>query len=93
MIMARVEDTFEVLNELGLHARPATRIVQTAARFRSEVVLERDGQSANAKSVMGVLLLLCPKGTRVVVRAEGDDAAETVAAIGELFRSRFGESR
>ena len=91
--MARVEDTFEVLNELGLHARPATRIVQTAARFRSEVVLERDGQSANAKSVMGVLLLLCPKGTRVVVRAEGDDAAETVAAIGELFRSRFGESR
>lgn len=91
--MARVEDTFEVLNELGLHARPATRIVQTAARFRSEVVLERDGQSANAKSVMGVLLLLCPKGTRVVVRAEGDDAAETVAAIGELFKSRFGESR
>lgn len=91
--MGRAEDTFEVLNELGLHARPATRIVQTAARFRSEVQLERDGQSANAKSVMGVLLLLCPKGTRVVVRAEGDDAEATVAAIGELFRSRFGESR
>lgn len=91
--MGRAEETFEVLNELGLHARPATRIVQTAARFRSEVQLERDGQSANAKSVMGVLLLLCPKGTRVVVRAEGEDAAETVAAIGELFKSRFGESR
>lgn len=91
--MGRAEDTFEVLNELGLHARPATRIVQTAARFRSEVQLEREGQSANAKSVMGVLLLLCPKGTRVVVRAEGEDAAETVAAIGELFKSRFGESR
>lgn len=91
--MARSEETFEVLNELGLHARPATRIVQTASRFKSEVTLSRDGQAANAKSVMGVLLLLCPRGTRVVVSASGDDAAEAVAAIGELFRNRFGEGR
>lgn len=91
--MARSEETFEVLNELGLHARPATRIVQTASRFKSEVTLARDGQAANAKSVMGVLLLLCPRGTRVVVSASGDDAAEAVAAIGELFRNRFGEGR
>lgn len=87
------EETFEVLNELGLHARPATRIVQTASRYRSEVTLGRDGQTANAKSVMGVLLLLCPKGSKVQVRAQGDDAAEAVAAIGALFESRFGEGR
>lgn len=91
MIEMDAHETFEVLNERGLHARPATRVVQTASRFRSEVTLERDDQSANAKSVMGVLLLLCPKGSKVVVRAQGDDAAEAVAAIGELFKSGFGE--
>lgn len=85
------ESTFEVLNEAGLHARPATKIVQTAARFKAEVELEREGQRANAKSVMGVLLLGCHKGSRVVVRARGGDADGAVAAIGELFATRFGE--
>lgn len=88
-----VQETFEVLNELGLHARPATRIVQTASRYRSEVTLSRDGQTANAKSVMGVLLLLCPKGSRVDVRAQGDDAQDAVTAIGGLFATRFGEGK
>ena len=88
-----VQETFEVLNELGLHARPATRIVQTASRYRSEVTLSRDGQTANAKSVLGVLLLLCPKGSRVDVRAQGDDAQDAVTAIGALFASRFGEGK
>ena len=88
-----VQETFEVLNELGLHARPATRIVQTASRYRSEVTLSRDGQTANAKSVMGVLLLLCPKGSRVEVRAQGEDAGDAVTAIGALFASRFGEGK
>lgn len=87
----RAEEVFEVLNELGLHARPVTRIVQTASRFRCDVELEREGQKANAKSVMGMLLLGCHKGSRVTVRASGDDAARAVAAIGELFASRFGE--
>jgi phosphocarrier protein len=88
-----VQETFEVLNELGLHARPATRIVQTASRYRSEVTLSREGQTANAKSVMGVLLLLCPRGSRVDVRAQGDDAQDAVTAIGALFASRFGEGK
>lgn len=86
-----VETSFEVLNELGLHARPATRIVQTAARFKCEVELEREGQRANGKSVMGVLLLGCAKGSSVLVRARGADAEQAVAAIGELFRGKFGE--
>ena len=85
------ESTFEVLNEAGLHARPATKIVQTAARFKAEVELEREGQRANAKSVMGVLLLGCHKGARVVVRARGGGADGAVAALGELFATRFGE--
>ncbi len=85
------EETFEVLNERGLHARPMTRLVQTAARFKCEMSVERDGQVANAKSVMGLLMLCCHKGARVTVRARGVDAPEALAAVGELFRTRFGE--
>lgn len=85
------ENVFEVTNELGLHARPATRIVQTAARFKADVELEREGQKANGKSVMGVLLLGCHKGAKVIVRARGADADQAVAAIGELFHGGFGE--
>ncbi|MBL8602462.1 MAG: HPr family phosphocarrier protein [Myxococcales bacterium] len=69
-----------------------TRLVQTASRFQSEMSVERDGQVANAKSVMGLLMLCCHKGARVTVRAEGPDAGAAVTAIGELFKSRFGES-
>ncbi len=88
--MGMAEGTFEILNEGGLHARPATRLVQTASRYNAEVQIEHDGNTANAKSVMGVLLLCCHKGTRVTVRAQGDDADAVVAAIGELIRGRFG---
>lgn len=86
-----IEETFEVLNERGLHARPVTRIAQTASRFKSEVSLSRDGQQANAKSVMGMLMLCCHQGARVTVTAQGDDARAVVDAIGALFADRFGE--
>lgn len=83
--------TFEIVNERGLHARAATKLVQLASRFASDVVLEHDGQSANAKSVMGVLLLCGGKGARITVRAHGGDAEDLVRAVGELIASRFGE--
>ena len=89
--MESVEASIEVLNERGLHARPVTRIAQTASRFKCEVTLTRDGQTANAKSVMGVLLLVCPKGSTVTVRAQGVDAQQAVDAVLALFRDRFGE--
>ncbi len=81
-----------VVNERGLHARPATQIVQTAARYKADVELERDGQRANGKSVMGMLLLGCARGSTVTVRARGDDAEAAVTAIADLFARRFGES-
>lgn len=83
--------TFEVVNRLGLHARAATKLVQLASRHRADVELELDGQRANAKSVMGVLLLACGMGARLIVRATGDDAEDAVRAIGALIASRFGE--
>src|SRR5690606_26436629 len=91
--VSRAEGSFEIVNELGLHARAATKLVQLASRHVSEVELEKDGQRANAKSVMGVLLLCGAKGTRVTVHAEGEDAAAAVDAIGALIAARFGEER
>lgn len=82
---------FEVVNELGLHARAATKLVQLASRYPCEIEIARDDQRANAKSVMGVLLLCGSKGTVLRVTARGDRADEAVQAIGELVASRFGE--
>lgn len=87
----RAEGNFRIVNDLGLHARAATKLVQLAARFPCEVTLSHGGQNANAKSVMGVLLLCGSKGTVVEVKATGDRAAECVEAIGRLIAERFGE--
>lgn len=82
---------FAIVNDLGLHARAATKLVQLASKYPCDVQLSHQGQSANAKSVMGVLLLCGSKGTVVEVTATGAQAAECVKAIGELIASRFGE--
>ena len=87
------EDTFEIVNELGLHARAAAKLVRIAGAYKSRVEVAKDGQSADAKSIMGVLLLCGEQGARVTVRARGDDADQAVAAIGELIADRFGEER
>ena len=85
------EGTFEVVNKLGLHARAASRLVQLASSFPCDIVVRREEQEANAKSVMGVLLLCGSKGTKLTVVANGDRASEAVDSIGELIKDRFGE--
>jgi phosphocarrier protein len=87
----RAAAKFPIVNDLGLHARAATKLVQLASKFPCDVQLSHEGQSANAKSVMGVLLLCGSKGTVVEVSASGSRAEECVKAIGELIASRFGE--
>jgi len=82
---------FEIVNNLGLHARAATKLVQLAARFSCDIDIVRDGQRANAKSVMGVLLLCGAKGTIVEVAANGPEAEDAVSSIGALIAQRFGE--
>jgi phosphocarrier protein HPr len=84
---------FKIINQLGLHARAATKLVQLASKFPCEVEVSRDDQNANGKSVMGVLLLCGSKGTVIEVRATGERAEECVQAIGELIANRFGEAR
>ncbi|HEU4535709.1 MAG TPA: HPr family phosphocarrier protein, partial [Polyangiaceae bacterium] len=67
------------------------KLVQAAQRFPCEVTLKREDQSANGKSVMGVILLCSPKGAWLTVEAEGEGAAEAVGAIGAVIADRFGE--
>ena len=88
-----VEDTFEIVNELGLHARAAAKLVRVASSYDAHVEVEKDGQKADAKSIMGVLLLCGEMGARITIRARGADAAEAVRALGELISGRFGEER
>jgi phosphocarrier protein HPr len=90
---ASVESELEIVNELGLHARAATKFVQIASRFKSDVDVEKDGQVVNGKSIMGVLMLVAAKGTSITIRARGDDAEECLVALEDLVRGRFGEDR
>ncbi len=86
-------ETFEIVNELGLHARAAAKLVRCASGHRAHVEVEKDGVRADAKSIMGVLLLCCEKGARITVHAKGPDATEAVSRIGALIARRFGEER
>ena len=88
-----IERRFVIANELGLHARAATRLVQTANRFQSEVEVEKDGTRVNGKSIMGVLMLVAAKGTHITVHAEGEDARKAIEAIGALIENKFDEER
>jgi phosphocarrier protein HPr len=90
---AQATGRFTIVNQLGLHARAATKLVQLASKYPCDVELKRDDQSANAKSVMGVLLLCGSKGTVLEVEARGALAHECVEAIGELIANRFGEPK
>ena len=86
-----VERLFEIRNRLGLHARAAAKLVHLSNRFAAEIRLAKDEVEVNGKSIMGVLMLAAPRNSRIVVRAEGPDAAEAVEAIGALIDGKFGE--
>ena len=80
-----------ITNELGMHARAATKFVQAANKFKSGVTVEKDGQSVNGKSIMGVLMLVAAKGSWITVKAQGDDAKEALDALAALVKGKFGE--
>jgi phosphocarrier protein len=80
-----IEREFVVSNELGFHARPAGEFVRVASRFSSEVEVSRGGEWVSGQSVLSLLSLAAGPGTRLRVRALGPDAAEAVAALGQLI--------
>ena len=89
-----LEQTVTVINRLGLHARAAARLVRTACAFSSHIRLERADRSASAdaKSILSVLMLAASRGTELRVTVEGADEEEALAAVCELFESGFGET-
>jgi len=86
-----MEREFNIKNILGLHARAAAQLVHIANRYASDIMLVKEGMQVNGKSIMGVLMLAAPKGAKIRVLANGADANEALAAIGELIDRKFGE--
>lgn len=82
---------FEIVNRLGLHARAAAQLVQTANRFLSDVTVIKDGNEVNGKSIMGLLMLAAPLGSLITITVSGEDAEEAMKVIGTLVNDGFGE--
>jgi len=85
--------TLTVTNPLGFHARPAAKFVECAGRYeKCEVIVEKDGERVNGKSIMGLMLFAAGQGSRMDVIARGDGAEACLRDLAELFRKNFGEA-
>ncbi len=82
---------FVVANRLGIHARVAAQIVRVANQFESEILITRCDNTVNGKSILDIMTLVCPHGSKVLISAKGPDAAETLNALAALFQTKFGE--
>jgi len=89
--VAVIERKVRIVNELGLHARPAAAFVKVAGRFAAEVTVGRDDMVVNGKSIMGVMTLAAEPGSELTIRAEGDDAQEAADALVSLVAAGFHE--
>lgn len=82
---------FVIVNRLGLHARAAAQLVQTANQFAAEVTLQKDDVEVNGKSIMGILLLAAPKGTEISLAVDGPDEERAMTVLADLIEDGFGE--
>jgi phosphocarrier protein HPr len=88
----QVEKIVVICNKYGLHARPATQFVELASRFNCDVVLLKDGEEVNGKSIMGLMMLGAEMGTSLTLRCSGaEDAPECISSLAALDNSKFGE--
>lgn len=86
-----VSDNFVLINRLGLHARAAAQLVQTANRYKADVVVAKDGEEVNGKSIMGLLMLAAPVGSQLRITVTGEDAEVAMQALRTLINDGFGE--
>jgi phosphocarrier protein len=80
-----------IKNKAGLHTRPAAAIVKIAAKYKSEFLIEKDGMEVNAKSIISVMMLAAPKGSKLKLIFKGADEAEAANELTKLFEDGFGE--
>jgi len=80
-----------VSNKLGVHARPAAMFVKVANRFECDIYVEKDGETVNGKSIMGLMMLAAGPGCRLRVRASGTDAVQALGEIEALLKRKFDE--
>ena len=80
-----------ISNKLGLHARAAAKLVGVAARYGSDIMLDKDGQRINGKSIMGVMMLAASRGTVLQLQVSGDDEEQAMHALVALIDDKFGE--
>lgn len=85
----KAKGSFIVINDKGLHTRPSTELVKCAAKFKSQIRLKFQRDDANGKSLLGILMLAAPRGSKIDVEAVGDDAEEAVASILNLAKNKF----
>ena len=83
----------EIVNKLGLHARASAKLTQLAAKYSSDVWIERNGRKVNAKSIMGVMMLAAGKGSKVVLETDGPDENDAMQALTALIVDCFGEAQ
>ncbi len=86
-----IQKEVDITNKVGLHARPASLLVEAAHKFRSRIWVEKGSQVADGKNIMSLLLLSADKGSSIKIRAEGSDAAEAVRTLVQLVKNKFGE--
>ncbi|MDN3505376.1 MAG: HPr family phosphocarrier protein [Rhabdochlamydiaceae bacterium] len=84
-----IKDTLTILNDKGLHTRPATELVKCASRFKAHISLIYQDFTVNAKSLLGILMLAAARGSKIRVEADGDDAEDAVEALLELAKNKF----
>jgi len=81
-----------IVNKLGLHARASAKFVSLASEFNAEILLRRNGQEVNGKSIMGIMMLAAGKGSELELCAKGKDEREAFEALSALVQERFGEA-
>jgi phosphocarrier protein HPr len=89
-----MEKTLEltVSNKMGIHARPAAMIVRVANKYGADVIVEKDDEQVNGKSIMGLMMLAAGNGSRLRFTATGADADPLLQEMSELFNRKFEES-
>ena len=86
-----IKQNITIINKLGLHARAASKLVNCASQFESEVFIGRNGNRVNAKSIMGVMMLAASKGVELELEIDGNDEQICQQTVVDLINNRFGE--